>query len=100
MVADGKKRKNKILYDIVLEDLKLVEDRIIEYGTIFINRYERLIKMKGMPELVDRMTLIAQMFELELEYLYEKFKLIESYYYIYDNTIEPLNAHKIGKLIV
>ena len=49
MVADGKKRKNKILYEIVLEDLKLVEDRIMEYGTVFINRYERLIKMKGMP---------------------------------------------------
>ena len=61
-MSDGKKKKNKIMYEIVLEDLKLVEDRILENSTIYINRYERLIKIRKMPELVDRMVVITEMF--------------------------------------
>ena len=56
--------------------------------------------MKKMPELVDRMAVVSTLFSLELKYSYEKFKLLENYYLIYENTTEPLNAHKIGKLIV
>ena len=29
LISDGRKRKNNIIYDIVLEDLKLIEDRIL-----------------------------------------------------------------------
>lgn len=99
LVIDGKRKKN-ILYDIALEDLKLVESRILEIGTHFINKYERIIKMKQLPELVDRMGILSDLFELQEQFLYEKFNLIENYYYLYENTAEPLNAHKIGKIIM
>jgi hypothetical protein len=35
---DGKKKKY-IIYDIALDDLKLIENRILEIGTHFINKY-------------------------------------------------------------
>jgi hypothetical protein len=99
LVIDGKKKKN-IIYDVVLEDVKIVEDRILEIGTHFINKYEQILKMKDMAEIVDRCGMLSELYELELEYLYEKFNLIESYYYIYENTVEPLNAHKVAKIII
>lgn len=49
---------------------------------------------------MDRTALLAEIFDLEVSYLYEKFALIESYYYLYENTTEPLNAHKIAKSII
>lgn len=100
LVSDGQKKKNQVMYEIALEDLKLVEKRILEVGTHFINRYERLIKIRSLPELADRMKVISELFEFELKYLYQKFNLIEKYYYIYENTTEPLHAHKVAKLIV
>ena len=100
LVSDGRKRKNNIIYDIVLEDLKLVEERILEIGTHFINRYERLIKIRSLPELADRVCILSELFDLELEFIFEKFNLIEKYYYIYENTVEPLHAHKIAKIII
>lgn len=47
LVVDGKKKK-PIIYDIALEDLKLIEDRILNTGSNYINRYERIIKIKNM----------------------------------------------------
>jgi len=38
LVLDGKRKKN-IIYDIALEDLKVVENRILEIGTHFINKF-------------------------------------------------------------
>jgi hypothetical protein len=35
---------------------------------------------------VDRVELLAQIYELELRFQFEKFKLIEAYYYLYENT--------------
>lgn len=99
LVIDGKKKK-PIIYDIALEDLKLIEDRILNIGSNYINRYERIIKIKSMQEIVDRVTLLSDLFELEEKYMFEKFNLIEAYYYLYENTTEALNAHKIGKVII
>lgn len=47
LVIDGKKKK-PIIYDIALEDLKIIEDRIINIGSNFVNRYERIIKIKNL----------------------------------------------------
>jgi hypothetical protein len=38
--------------------------------------------------------------ELELKFLYSKFKLVEKYYYLYENTTAVLDAFKISKTIV
>lgn len=48
LVVDGHKKKN-ILYAIALEDIKLVETRIMETGSHFISKYERILKMKLLP---------------------------------------------------
>lgn len=54
LVQDGKRSKKKVLYKSVLDDLLLIEDRIMETGTHYINFYERVIKMRGLGEVVDR----------------------------------------------
>lgn len=100
LVSHGRRLKNKILYEVANEDMTELEQRIIDNCTYFINRYERYVKIKSLEELVDRVDLLATVYELELLYQYEKFKLIEAYYYIYENTKEPLQAYKISRTIV
>jgi hypothetical protein len=58
----------------------------MHHCTNFINRYERYIKIKSLDEIVDRVDILFRMYELELQYQFEKLKLIEAYYYIYENT--------------
>ena len=40
------------------------------------------------------------MYQLELVYQFEKLNLIEAYYYVYENTKEPLQAYKLSRIIV
>lgn len=35
-----------------------------------------------------------------MQFQYEKFKLIEAYYYLYENTKEPIQAYKLSHTIV
>jgi hypothetical protein len=49
---------------------------------------------------VDRVELLAQVYELELQYQWEKFRLIEAYYFAYENTREPIQAYKLSRTIV
>ena len=49
MILNGKKKKNKILYGIVLDnDIKILEERILNYSTSVINQFERYIKIKNL----------------------------------------------------
>lgn len=100
VVSNGRRLKQKILYEIVNDDIEEVEERIMASCTNFINRYERYLKVKSLDEIVDRVELLFQIYALELEYQFEKLKLIEAYYYVYENTKEPLQAFKISKVIV
>lgn len=68
LVADGKRRKNNIIYDTVMDDLSLIEDRLIDTGTHYINYYERIVKMKDLGEIVDRSAVLEELYELQLEY--------------------------------
>ena len=45
LVSDGKRKKNNIFYERALNDLILVEDRLIEVGTHYLNYYERIAKI-------------------------------------------------------
>jgi hypothetical protein len=46
LVSYGKRKKTKIIYEVVLDDIKSIEERIAQNLTIFINRYERYVKVK------------------------------------------------------
>jgi hypothetical protein len=72
----------------------------VELGTHFINKSEKMIKIKQLGEIVNRVDVLRELFDLELLFQYHKFKLLENYYYIYENTVEPLNAHKVAKTII
>lgn len=100
LVSHGKRLKNKILYEVANDDMEQLERRILQHCTYFINRYERYIKIKSLDEIVDRVELLTHIYELELQFQYEKFKLIEAYYYLYENTKEPIQAYKLSRLIV
>lgn len=52
-----------ILYDITLKDLKEVEDRLLQTASKFINDFEGYLKLKGLPELVDRHELLSDLYE-------------------------------------
>ena len=46
LVSNGKRKKSKMLYGIVIEsDLPFVEQRVLEVATKIINQYERYIKI-------------------------------------------------------
>jgi hypothetical protein len=100
LVSHGRRLKNKILYEAANEDMEHLERRILEHCTHFINRYERYIKIKSLDDIVDRVELLALIYELELHFQHEKFRLIEAYYYLYENTKEPLQAYKLSRTIV
>ncbi len=46
------------------------------------------------------MELLRIFYECELRFLFSKFRLIEKYYYLYENTTSVLDAFKISRLIV
>ena len=48
IVSSGERLKNKVLYEIVNEDIEEVEERILYHCTMLINRYERFIKIKSL----------------------------------------------------
>ena len=100
LVSHGRRLKNKILYEVANADMARLDQRLLDNCTYFINRYERYVKLKSLEELVDRVELLAAVYEHELLYQYEKFKLVEAYYYIYENTKEPLQAFKVSRTIV
>ena len=86
LVSNGRRLKQRVLYEIAETDTEEAEDRMLQTCTRVINRYERYLKLKGRDELVDRVELLVLAYELEVEYQYEKFRLIEAYYQIYHNT--------------
>jgi hypothetical protein len=100
LVSNGQRPKHRVLYEEALQDIEAVEERLMRHCTVFINRYERFLRVRSLPELVDRVELLAQMYQLELEYQFEKLTLIENYYYLYENAKEPLQAYTISANIV
>jgi hypothetical protein len=70
LVCYGKKIKQKIMYDVVEKDLDLIEKRMLEVSTSFINRYERYVRLKSLSEIVDRVELLNRIYELELKYCF------------------------------
>lgn len=68
LVSNGRRLKQRVLYEVVSEDIEEVEERLIASCTNFINRYERYIKIKSLEEIVDRVELLRRMYELELQY--------------------------------
>ena len=62
-----------LLYDITLKDLKEVEDRLLQTASKFINDFEGYLKLKAMPQLIDRYELLNDLYECELAYQKEKF---------------------------
>lgn len=100
LVSSGRRLKQKVLYEPALQDLEQVESRLLATATSYINRYERYLKVKSLDELVDRMELLTRLYGLELQYQWEKFQLVEAYYYAYENTKEPLQAYKLSRTIL
>ncbi len=49
---------------------------------------------------MDRVELLRVLMDLELKFVYSKFRLVEKYYYLYENTTAVLDAFKISKTIV
>lgn len=47
-----------------MDDLSLIEDRLIDTGTHYINYYERIVKMKDLGEIVDRSAVLEELYEL------------------------------------
>ena len=53
---------------MVLNDIEEIEERVLHNCTMLINRYERFIKIKGLDEIVDRVELLKNVYQFELEY--------------------------------
>ena len=68
IVSNGQRLKNKVLYEVALNDIEEIEERILHNCTMLINRYERFIKIKGLDEIVDRVELLKNVYQFELEY--------------------------------
>ena len=81
-----------VLYDVALEDMKLLEEQLLRIGPHYITEHEVFSAMQGRfaRMTIDRAAMCERLLELEADYYYEKVKLTQALLDIYENVCDPL----------
>lgn len=81
-----------IMYECALSDMKDLEEEILKIGSYYITKHESLMvseNEKPYPT-IDRITLLEDLLEQELEFHFNKVVLIENYLECYEHICDPL----------
>ena len=86
-----------VLYECAMQDMKDLEDELLKIGSYFISKHEYLVNTEieqGYP-LVDRMTLLEDILNSELDFQFRKVQLIQSYMEPYEHISDPLEQQRL-----
>uniref|UniRef100_A0A7S4NV28 Uncharacterized protein n=1 Tax=Guillardia theta TaxID=55529 RepID=A0A7S4NV28_GUITH len=87
----------QILYDVVVEDLKIVQDRMIRIGQHYLKLFETKFKEKGVP---DRVSLLEDLYQSEATY-YESLKLVvDVYLESYEHCVDKDSQARMAQTIM
>jgi Fe2+ or Zn2+ uptake regulation protein len=75
-----------------MQDMKDLEDELLKIGSYYIQKHEYLVNTecnKAFP-LVDRISLLEDLLQKELDFQFEKVQLIHAYMETYEHITDPL----------
>ena len=90
-----------IMYECVLQDMKDLEEEMLRIGSFYLNKHESLVNTENTKPypLIDRISLLEDVLQLELDFQFEKVQLIQCYMEAYEHISDPLEAQRLITVI-
>ncbi len=91
-----------VLYECAMQDMKDLEDELLKIGSYYISKHEYLVNTeieKAYP-LVDRITMLEDLLDQELNFQFEKVQLIQCYMEAYEHIVDPLEQQRLIQVVV
>ena len=86
-----------VLYECSMQDMRDLEDELLKIGSYYIAKHEYLVNTeieKAYP-LVDRITLLEDLLDKELDFQFEKVQLVQCYMEAYEHMSDPLEQQRL-----
>lgn len=89
------------MYDASLEDMVRFEEQLLQVATFYIRKTEHDFDFDKFEfALVDRIEVLSDLLELELEYQFLKAQLLLAYLDAFEHTCDPLTQQRLMQIIV
>ena len=92
-----------ILYDASIKDLKTLEQELLKICSFYINKVEPLIdrsECSNIYQSVDRIRILDEALQLEVQYQEEKMNLLLTYMECYEHLSDILSQQRIVQIMV
>ncbi len=80
------------MQEAAMQDMKDLEEEMLKIGSYYIAKHEHLVNTeceRAYP-LVDRITLLEDLLDHELNFHFEKVQLVQAYMETYEHISDPL----------
>lgn len=94
-----------VVYDCVLQDMKVLEDELCRIASHYLNKTEVLLDPTSQEQserpfpLKDRMEIISDLLAKEAVFQFYKVKLVQVYLECYEHISNPLEQQKVMQII-
>ncbi|KAL4500564.1 hypothetical protein ABPG72_002988 [Tetrahymena utriculariae] len=89
-----------IVYDVSEKDTQKVEKRILKTISFYIEKFEKVNRVKDFFTIFDRFTISNDIFDLESQYQFAKLRLMEQYMQVFEQINDPLESYHLAETVM
>ena len=81
-----------VMQECAMQDMRDLEEELLKIGSFYIGKHEHLVNTeceKAYPH-VDRITLLEDLLDKELDFQFEKVHIVQAYMETYEHISDPL----------
>jgi hypothetical protein len=85
-----------------MQDMRDLEEELLKSGSFYIGKHEHLVNTeceKAYPH-VDRITLLEDLLDKELDFQFEKVQIVQAYMETYEHISDPLEQQRLIQVVV
>lgn len=89
-----------VMYDKVKEDYEKIEKRLLKMVSYYLEKYEKIARVKDFYMISDRFVILQEVMEYETRYQFAKLRLVEQLVEVYDHVCDPLDQYQYAEYIL